>query len=146
MLASIKKMLDESVGKYAGDKDFLEGVCAAAALVASADGNIDDDEVSATAHAISSNAILSKAFKPREIEQVANDMLRRAGGGRMGRAGLMKEIDEVAEKGDPDKNDAIVFAALDVAEADSNIDEAETAVLEKIAAVLSVDLKKAMDA
>lgn len=146
MLAAMRKFLDDNIGKYAGDKDFLEGVCASCSLVAAADGNVDDDEVAATAHAIASNAILSKAFKPREIEQVANEMLRRAGGGRMGRAGLMKEIEEVADKGDADKNEAILYAAIDVAEADGNIDDKEHAVLEKISSVLNVDLKKALDA
>lgn len=145
MIAVFKKMLNDRMGAMSGDKDFLEGVCAAAALVASANG-IKDEEVEATAHAIASNALLSQAFKPREIEQVANEMLKRAGGGRMGRQALYKEIEEVADRGDHEKSEAIVLAALDVAEAEGGIDDDELKVLEKIASMLNVDLKKAMDA
>lgn len=145
MIGAFKKLLDDRMGTFSGDKDFLEGVCAACALVASANG-IKDEEVDATAHAIASNPTMARAFKPREIEQVANEMLKRAGGGRMGRQALYKEIEEVGDRGDPEKAEAIVLAALDVAEAEGGIDEDETKVLERVASMLNVDLKKAMDA
>ena len=145
MIAAMRKLLDERMGNMNQDKDFLEGVCAACALTASANG-IKDEEIDATAHAIASNAVLSQAFKPREIEQVANEMLKRAGGGRMGRQALYKEIEEVGDRGDAERNEAIVLAALDVAEAEDGIDDDEMKVLEKIAGMLNVDLKKAVDA
>lgn len=129
--------------KYSGQKDYLEAVCAGCALVAAADGDISDDEVEATIKALTSNATLSSGFNSREIEKCANEMIQRVAGGRTGRMGLMREIEDVAA--DPDKAEAVLLAMLDVAEGDGTIDPAEQKVLENIAGKLRLDLKKYME-
>lgn len=143
MLGSLKKALGGAVNKYSGQKDFLESVCAVSALVASADGDISDSEIEATVKAITSNASLSATFNGREIEKCANEMLQRASGGRMGRMGLYREIEDIAA--DADKAEAVLLAALDVAEGDGTIDPEEQKVLEKVASTLKLDLNKYLE-
>lgn len=143
MLGNLKKMLGDAGKKYSGQKDFLEAVCAGAALVAAADGSVSDDEIDATLKAITSNATLSTSFNGREIEKCAQEMLQRAAGGRMGRMGLYREIEDIAA--DPDKSEAVLLATLDVAEGDGNIDAEERKVLDKIAATLKLDVNKYLE-
>lgn len=135
---------DAVVQKFSGRTDFLEAVCAAAALVAAADGEIEDAEVKATVKAVKANKALSGGFDQSAIEASINKMLDRAGGGRVGRSGLWDEIREVAK--DPEMSQAVVLTALDVAEGDGEIEPAEKIVLERLAKDLSVDLNRLMAA
>ncbi|WP_216330645.1 TerB family tellurite resistance protein [Rhizobium sp. X9] len=137
MFAKFKEKLTGSVNKYSGRKDFLEAVCAASALVAAADGDISDAEVGQTINAITSNAQLSAAFKTAEIERTADAMLKRAQGGRVGRAGLYKEIEDI--KADHDMGETVLLSALDVAD-HGGIDAKEREVLAKIASTLGLNL------
>lgn len=140
MFAALKQKLTGSVNKFSGRKDFLEAVCASCALVAAADGNIEDEEVEKTIQVIVSNPALSAAFSAREIEGTADTMLKRAQAGRTGRMGLYKEIDDVAD--DADMAETIYLVALDVADSDGSIADAEKQVLNKIAERLRLDPKK----
>ena len=144
MFGFLKKKAGESVQKFSGQTDFLEGVCAAAALIAAADGDIEDSEVVATKKAVMANKALASGFDGRIIDTTIDRMLDRAGGGRVGRAGLWKEIEESAK--DPEKAEAILCTALDVAEGDGEIEPQEKAVLDKLATILRVDLGKLMAA
>jgi len=137
MFAKLKEKLSGSVNKYSGRKDFLEAVCAASALVAAADGDVSDAEVEQTVKAITSNAQLSAAFKTAEIERTADAMLKRAQGGRVGRAGLYKEIEDI--KADHDMAETVLLSALDVAD-HGGIDAKEREVLAKIASTLGLNL------
>jgi tellurite resistance protein len=137
MFASIKAKLSGGVNKYSGRKDFLEAVCAASALVAAADGDVSDAEVDQTVKAVSSNASLSAAFKQSEIERVADAMLKRAQGGRVGRSGLYKELEDIAN--DHDMSETVLLSALDVAD-HGGIDDKEKAVLGQIAQRLGLNL------
>lgn len=140
MLGMLKAALGSKMSKFAGRTDFLEGTCAACALVASADGSVSDAEVDATVKTIAANAALSANFSARQIEQCAETMLKRAQGGRMGRNGLYREIEEAAK--DPDMAEAMVLAALDVAESDGEIGADEMAVLKKIGDLVKVDVAR----
>lgn len=140
MLASFKKMLGDSTTKFTRDRNYLEAVLAAAALIAVADGEIEESEEDALLKAVSANAILSAAWSPREIEQMAQGMLDRAKKGRMGQAGLYSEIEDVAKN--PDMAEAVLLMALDVSEGDGQIEPQEKAVLEKIAGRLNLNLGK----
>jgi tellurite resistance protein TerB len=131
----------EAVNKYGGNKDFLEAVCASAALVAAADGEISDNEVAKTQQVVLNNPKLSGAFDRRTIETTIDQMLNRANGGRSGRHGLYQEIEDVINK-DPEMSEAVYLMALDVAEAEGGIDDKEQAVLDKIAERLHIDKKK----
>lgn len=130
----------EAVNKYSGNKDFLEAVCASAALVAAADGTVSDEEVAKTAQVVLSNPKLAGAFDRRMIETTIDTMLNRANGGRSGRHGLYQEIEDVVK--DEEMGQAVYLMALDVAEAEGGIDEKEQAVLTRIAERLHIDPKK----
>lgn len=137
MFAALKSKLTGGVNKYSGRKDFLEAVCAASALVAAADGDVSDAEVDQTIKAITSNANLSAAFRTQEIERTADAMLNRAKGGRVGRSGLYKEIEDVSS--DHDMAETVLLSALDVAD-QGGIDDKEKAVLGTIAQKLGLNL------
>lgn len=140
MFGFLKSKAEESVKKFSGRTDFLEAVCAAAALIAAADGEIEDAEVTATKKAVMANKALAAGFDHRTIDQCIDRMLDRAGGGRVGRAGLWVEIEEAATK--PDLAEAIVCTALDVSESDGEVEPAEKIVLERLAKTLRVDLAR----
>lgn len=129
-----------ALNKFSGRLDFLQGVAAAAALIAAADGDIEDAEVRATVKTIASHPGLSTAFQLREIETTADLMLKRAQAGRSGKLGLWKEVEDVAS--DPEMAEVIFVTALDIAEADGEIEAAEQTVLDKLAQILSVDPRK----
>lgn len=137
MFAALKSKLTGSVKKFSGRKDFLEAVCAASALIAFADGNASDEEVDSAIKAITSNPQLSGAFSTREIETTADAMLNRAKGGRVGRNGLYREIEDVAK--DADMSETVLLTALDVAD-NGGIDDKEKAVLGEIAKRLGLNL------
>jgi len=139
MFAKLKERFTGTVSKFSGRKDFLEAVCAAAALVASADGTVSDEEINATIKSITSNAALSGAFSSREIETTAERMLQRANGGRVGRNGLYKEIEDI--RADTEMCETVLLTALDVADS-GGIDDKEKAILGEIAKRLGLSLEK----
>jgi tellurite resistance protein len=134
----LKNAFSGSVNKYSGKKDFLEAVCAACALVSAADGELEDAEIVQTVKGIASNPALAGAFSSREIEQTADAMCKRAQGGRVGRAGLFKELEDIAS--DKDMAETVLLTALDVADSDGEMEPAEKAVLEKIAQTFGLNL------
>lgn len=138
MFAKLKEKFSGSVNKYSGRKDFLEAVCAACALIAAADGEVEDEEVTQTVKGIASNPNLSGSFSSREIEATAEAMLKRAQGGRVGRAGLFKEIEDIAS--DHDMAETVLLTALDVADSDGQVEPQEKEVLSKIAQKLGLNL------
>ena len=138
MFKGLKDRLAGGAKRMSGRTDLLEAVCAAAALVAAADGNVDDSEIDATAKAVSANETLNTAFSPREIEGSIQRMLDRANGGRVGKMGLYKEIEDVA--GSAEDGEIVLLTAMDIADADGSVDDAEKAVLEKIAGKLGLKL------
>lgn len=138
MFNKLKNAFSGSVNKYSGRKDFLEAVCAACALVSAADGELEDAEIAQTVKGISSNPALAGAFSSREIEQTADAMCKRAQGGRVGRAGLYKELEDIAS--DKEMAETVLLTALDVADSDGQIEPEEKKVLEKIAQTFGLNL------
>lgn len=124
--------------RFSGNTDYLEGICAAAALIAAADGDIEDEEIAATQKAVASNKNLSAAFDTRLIEQTMDTMLNRAAGGRVGKQGLWKEISEIAKN--PDMAEAVLLTALDVADSDGQVEPQEKIVLDRLAKELGLNL------
>lgn len=137
MIAAWKSKLTDAFKSLSGNKDFLEAVCAAAALTASADGDVSDAELAATVKAVGAHPNLAKAYKQGEIEKCADTMLKRAQQGRLGRNGLYKEIDQVAAS--TDMAETVYLCALDIAESDGNVADKERAVLREIAKRLGVN-------
>lgn len=138
LLSKFKNAFAGSVNKYSGKKDFLEAVCAACALVSAADGELEDAEIAQTIKGIAANPALAGAFSSREIEQTADQMCKRAQGGRVGRAGLYKEIEDIAS--DKEMAETVLLTALDVADSDGQVEPEEKVVLGKIAEKLGLNL------
>lgn len=134
------KKAEAAVQKFSGRTDFLEAVCAVAALVAAADGEIEDAEVIAAVKAVKANKALAAGFDQQTIDRTINTMLERAGGGRTGRAGLRKEIMEVAK--DAEMAEAVILAGLDVAESDGEVEPEEHKLLDSLAKDLGIDLAR----
>lgn len=135
-LNNLKAKLEGAILKFRGRTDFLEAVCAAAALVAAADGEIDDKEIASAIQAVKANPKLAQVFKQSEIEKTMDTMLKRAQSGRVGRSGLLKELQDV--KKDAEFSDTAYLTALDVADADGKMTNEERTVLANIAKTLNV--------
>jgi tellurite resistance protein TerB len=138
MFKGLKEKLSGSAKRMSGRTDLLEAVCAGAALVAAADGDIDDAEVEATIKAVTANETLNTAFAANAINGCIERMLDRANGGRVGKLGLYKEIEDVA--GNAEEGEIVLLTAMDIADADGSVDPSEKAVLEKIASKLGLKL------
>ena len=140
----LKKTASGLFNKYSGNKDFIEAVCAASALVAAADGTISDDEIETIVTTISNNPKLSAAYSNSEIEEQARKQLRKASS-ISGRVGLKRELEDVAGK-DIEIREDVFAAALDVATADGDIGQKERAALQNIASILRVNPGPLMNA
>lgn len=131
----------EAINQFSGNKDFLEGLCAACALTAAADGSIDDAEYDAALDVIKSNTAISAAFGTGEIEAVFGKMAPKTKT-RSGKAELKEEIRQVIGRDKTGQmGQAIVLAALDVAD-QGGISDQETAVMKDIAGICNVNYDK----
>lgn len=135
----LKAGAKEIQADYSQNRDYLEAVCASAALVAAADGDIEDSERIKTVKIISAHPTLSKFYTPAVIEQTADTMFKRAKD-VSGRQMLARELDDIKtlENGKQMAED-VYLIALDVAGADGEIEPQETEVLKKIANKLGVN-------
>ncbi len=140
MFGKLKSRFQGSVAKLSGRKDYLEAVCAAAALVAAADGDIEDEEIAATITVVLANPTLSGAFSSGEIEATADAMFKRAKSGVAGKMGLYKELDDIS--GEAEMAEAVYATALDIANADGEVEPQEKVVLDKLSKRLKVDPSK----
>lgn len=136
----------KNTAKFAGNKDFLEGLCAAAALVSMADGTASDDEVKKASEIIKGHKLVTGAgFKPSDIDKTIDAMFSRAKS-VTGKVGLVRELEDVKKRcdasGDETQVEDLYLIAMDVAGASGDIDDKEKKVLDKIASVLGVDAKK----
>lgn len=132
----------EVKAEYGENKDFLEAVCAAAALVAAADGDIEESERRKVVSIVQNHPTLSKLYQSNVIEQTADTMFKRAKE-TSGRQLLARELDDIKSRpnGQQMAEDAYLIA-LDIANADGELEPAEEAVLKKLAARLGVDASK----
>lgn len=133
---NLKEKLGGMVKKFSGRKDFLEAVCAACALVASADGEVSDKEIDAAVKAAQAHAVLSANFKPGDIATTMDTMLKRASSGRVGRKSLLDELKDVSS--DREMCEVAYLAAADIADADGKLDPKEVETLTLIAKTLNV--------
>lgn len=131
----------EAVNQFSGNKDFLEGLCAAAALVAAADGQIDDSEYDIALDVIRNNTAISAAFGTGEIESVFGKMAPKTKT-RSGKNELKEEIREViARDKSGQMGQAIVLVMLDVAD-QGGISPEEEKVMRDIAGIANVNYDK----
>ena len=153
MFGSLKKAFGagakEIKAEYSENKDFLEAVLAASALVAAADGDIEEQERRKVISVVSNHATLSKLYASNVIESTADTMFKRAkdASGRNQRdrnlSARDRELDDVKNRpgGQQMAEDAYLIA-LDIANADGELEPQEAEVLKKIAARLNVDTSK----
>lgn len=135
----LKAGAKEIQADYSQNRDYLEAVCASAALVAAADGDIEDSERIKTVKIISAHPILSKFYTPAIIEQTADTMFKRAKD-VSGRQMLARELDDIKTKENGKQMaEDVYLVALDVANADGEVEPQETEVLKKIANRLGVN-------
>jgi tellurite resistance protein len=133
-----KGLLNKAVNKYSGKKDFLEAAAAAGVLAARANG-IDDNEIAALVDTISSMPALTSNYSVPEIEEEVEKAINRSKTA-VGRAGLRREVTDVARK-DITLREDVFLVAVEVASGDG-IDAKEEAVLRDIANILSVNYDK----
>lgn len=132
----------EIKAEYGENRDFLEAVCAASALVAAADGDIEDSERRKIVSTIQNHPALGKLYQSNLIEQTAETMLKRAKDAS-GRQLLARELDDIKSRPNGSQMaEDVYLVALDVANSDGEIEPQEDAVLKKIASRLGVDLSK----
>ena len=129
----------EVKAEYAENKDFLEAVCAASALVAAADGDIEESERRKVVSIVTNHSQLSKLYQQSVIEQTADTMFKRAKDSS-GRQQLARELDDIKTRpGGAQMAEDVYLIAKDIAMADGEIEPEEDVVLKKIASRLGVD-------
>lgn len=129
----------EVSAEYGQNKDFLEAVCAASALVAFADGELEESERLKTIQIITTHSTLSKLYQRDVVEQTLDVMFKRASDSS-GRQSLARELDDI--KGKPNGSqmaEDVYLIATDISMADGQSEPQEVEVLKKIAARLGVD-------
>lgn len=139
-----KGAVREVSAEYSQNKDFLEAVCAAVALVAVADGDIEESEKRSAVSIVTAHPTLGKLYQQGDIEECLSAMFSRAKT-HTGRASLGRELADVKGKpNSPQMCEDVYLVATDIAGADGDVDEKEAAVLEKIANFLGVDPAKSI--
>lgn len=132
----------EVAADYSKNRDYLEAVCAAAALVAFADGDLEDTERSKVIKLVTGHPTLGKMYQQTVIENTIDEMFKRAKDGA-GRQQLARELNDI--KGRPEgaqMAEDVYLIAADVAAADGEVEQKEEEVLKKIATLLGVDPSK----
>lgn len=126
-----------STSVKAGNKDLMEAMIASAVLVAYADGELEAEEV-AKCKAIISTSTQLKAFGDEPMQVFDKYCDKMEGSARMGKMDLMKEIiDTKAVKEDAQR---VLIMAIEVADADGEIDDSEMKLLTEIASKLDLKL------
>ena len=140
MFAKFKERLAGGAKRFQGRTDLLEGICAMSALVAAADGELEDAEIAATLDALATHATLKDAFSASEIERVLDAQLKRAKGGMAGKLALKREIDEMKDKNATDELEMALMIAIDVSMSDGEMEPEDKVVLEDLSKRLGFSL------
>lgn len=140
MFGKLKEKFAGGSKKLSGKTDLLEGIAAMSALVAAADGTIEDEEVGAVLDALTVHDTLSAAFTASQIEAAVNKQIKRAQGGAAGKLALKREIQEMKDKNTTDELEMAFAIALDVSMSDGEMEPAEKVVLDDLAKRLGFSL------
>lgn len=125
--------------EYGSSPTFLNAVCASAALVANADGVIEDSERTKAISLVRNHTTLSKLYNGDVIETTIDRMLKLSKD-RSGKQELARYLDAV--HADPNSKamcEDVYLVGADIAAADGSVGPEEEAVLKKIAERLGVD-------
>jgi tellurite resistance protein len=122
--------------------DILEAYAAGAALMATADGQVEDAEKSKTIRVLSNAKDLKGLFSADIIEKTFDAFCKKAQDSA-GRQELIEEFDDLKRQPDSQKmRDRIYLFCKDIAKADGEIEPAEQRRLDVIARLLDVDTTK----
>lgn len=142
MFGMLKEKLGNAASRLSGKTDLLEGITAGAILVSAADGEIESEEIAVLIEALCANETLAKAFTDTQITGVVDKMVKKASPnaagkiGMVGKIALEREVAEVKGKSSSDDIELMLAVLVDVASADGEVEPAEKAVVNKIAAKL----------
>lgn len=111
------------------NRDLMEAIVAGAVLVAFADGDCSSDELEKLQGIIESNDNL-KHFGSEIGATIDKYSSMYESGARLAKVKLMKELKDV--QGDESQKEEAFIIAIEIADADGEIDDAEMAVLKEI--------------
>jgi tellurite resistance protein len=126
---------------YSQNKDFLEAVASAAALVAAADGDASPAEQATTVEMLQTHAVLGRIYTANDIKAEVVRAFGRATGAS-GKAGLVRELGDIP-KGSEMASD-VLYIAVDVAAA-GGTSEVEEKAITRLGEILGVKLPSASD-
>jgi len=121
----------------AENKDLMEAMVCAAALIAYADGELEDEEVVKISQ-ILDNSIALEAFGTEPAQFFDKQCQTLDASYRMGRLTVMKEIADV--KGNQEESEMVLIMAIEVAFADGEMEPEEEKELNAIAGKLGLKL------
>jgi len=139
MFGKLKERLTGGASRLTGKADLLEAICAACVLVASADGDLADDEAAVALDRLTNHDTLSQAFSATQIEAAFDRQAKRAKSGLSGRIGLRREIEEAKAKSAADDLEMLLVIAIDVASADGDVGAKEMAALKTIGQAVGLE-------
>jgi len=121
----------------AENKDLMEAMVSAAALIAFADGELEDEELAKIGKIIDSSKAL-EAFGTEATQYLDKQCATLEASYRMGRLDVMKEIADC--KGNKDESEMVLIMAIEVAFADGEMEPEEEKELTAIAGKLGLKL------
>jgi tellurite resistance protein len=127
--------------EYGGSTNFLNAVCASCALIAYADGTLEDSEKKKAMDVLTSHSAISSVYQRNQIESALNTALGHAQTSS-GKQELARQLDSVlALTNGKQMSEDVYLVAKDVASSNSHgkIGEDEQGVLDKISKRLGVD-------
>lgn len=130
--------------EYGKTENFLNAVCASCALVAYADGTLEDSEKKKAIEVLTGHNQLSSLYQRAQIESALNNALSHAQTAS-GKQELARQLDSVLTlPNGPQMAEDVYLVAVDVASSNSNgkPGDDETRVLGKLANRLHVDPSK----
>lgn len=142
ILSALKKAVTDISRDYSRDDTFLNAVCASAALVANADGVIEQSERDQAVKLVRNHQTLSTLYNAEQVERAVSHCLDQSKT-TTGKMELARYLDAVLTKDNGIQMAMDVYAvAMDIAAADGSVGEQEKAVMAKIASRLKVDVSK----
>ncbi len=121
----------------AENKDLMEAMVGCACLIAYADGELENEEITAIKKLLD-NSVALKSFNNEPMQEFDRLCDLMESGLRMGRLEVMKEIKDIANN--KDDAEMVLVMGIEVAFADGDYEKEEKEELEKIAKALNLNL------
>lgn len=138
--AKANEMMEKSI--KAENKDLMEAIVGAVALVAYADGELEAEEVDAIKKLLGSTKQL-EPFGPETMKYFDTLCDRFENGFRVAKLEVMRELADI--KSDREDAEITLVTAIEIAYADGELEPEEEKVLEKIADQIGLRLSDYLD-